>query len=328
MKLYLIRHGETVDNVAGVYAGSRDSALTNHGLEQAKRLGAFFAENEVKFTHIFASPLSRAFRTAGAINDAQEKLPGPQADDKVEIVKVKELIERDYGSYEGRPYATRSEWMKTGRDGHEESGGGVESTQSMAKRGDTFLDQHFIPLLKEDPHEKEYVVAIVAHGMLCSHLWRRLLFRLPKRSLTIAPEITAARGNIVLEHLGGWSNTGYLELTIRKDQESTSPPATSIAVTSQETDVTNQATTLPTPIPPPLQSEGAEISISPPKPSEPAVPMTAASRELTGYTTEIQAIDSKKHLVGLKRQPGGIGSLANDQGQKKLDTFFTRQKLT
>src|ERR1700759_2039622 len=64
MRLFLIRHGETVDNVAGLYAGTLDSALTNHGVEQANRLGEFFTQNEVIFSHIFASPLSRAFRTA------------------------------------------------------------------------------------------------------------------------------------------------------------------------------------------------------------------------------------------------------------------------
>jgi len=41
MRLYLIRHGETVDNVAGLYAGMKDSPLTNHGVEQIKRLGSY-----------------------------------------------------------------------------------------------------------------------------------------------------------------------------------------------------------------------------------------------------------------------------------------------
>ncbi|KAF2479078.1 histidine phosphatase superfamily [Neohortaea acidophila] len=324
MKLYLIRHGETVDNVAGVYAGSRDSALTNHGFEQAKRLGSYFAENDVKFTHIFASPLSRAFRTAGAVKDAQTQLAEPV--DGVDIVKVQELIERDYGAYEGRPYSTRSEWQKTGKDGVEESGGSVESVQSMAKRSDRFLDEHFLPLFDEDRHE-EYIVAIVAHGMLCSHLWRRLLLRLPRRSLKIAPEIVAARGNIVLEHLGGWSNTGYLELSIRREAESR-PEAKPISDGSYDGDESASATTLSTPVPPPVQSEGADVSLAPPKPSEPASPRKKDSRELSGYSTTILAIDSKQHLVGLKRQPGGIGSLANDKGQKKLDTFFKREKAT
>src|ERR1700761_205792 len=67
MKLYLIRHGETVDNVAGLYAGSRDSTLTNHGVEQTERLGEYLARNGVKFTHVFASPLSRAYKTAEAV---------------------------------------------------------------------------------------------------------------------------------------------------------------------------------------------------------------------------------------------------------------------
>ncbi|KAM3468559.1 hypothetical protein MY5147_007828, partial [Beauveria neobassiana] len=43
MRLLLIRHGETVDNVAGIFAGVRDSALTTHGVLQAGRLGGHLA---------------------------------------------------------------------------------------------------------------------------------------------------------------------------------------------------------------------------------------------------------------------------------------------
>lgn len=105
MELFLIRHGETVDNVAGLYAGVRDSALTNHGVEQARRLGEHFAKEDVHvaFTHIFASPLSRAYKTAQAIQTAQAKLKTKdlgQVEEntrKVEIVRVSELIEQDFG---------------------------------------------------------------------------------------------------------------------------------------------------------------------------------------------------------------------------------------
>ena len=313
MKLYLIRHGETVDNVKGVYAGSIDSQLTNHGVEQTRLLGEYFAQNGVKFTHIFASPLSRAFNTANAIRKAQPNST------QLEIVKVQELVERDYGHYEGKPYASRSQWMKTGSDGHDDDEH-VESTESLAKRGDKFLDEHLLPQFQRDGREKEPVVAIVAHGMLLSHLWRRLLLRLPRKSLKIAPEITAARGNLILEHIGGWSNTGYLELSIRANQ-------TPEMHSDQNSEPAGVAT-LPTLVPPPLQSEGADVSITPSKPEEPDVGNKTKSSMLTSWSTSILTIDSKQHLVGLKRQPGGIGSSAYDEGQKKLDGFFKRQKLS
>lgn len=105
MELYLIRHGETVDNVAGLYAGVRDSALTNHGVEQARRLGEHFAKREphVSFDHIFASPLSRAYKTAQALQTAQQALrskdqrSNEEQARNVEIVRVSDLIEQDFG---------------------------------------------------------------------------------------------------------------------------------------------------------------------------------------------------------------------------------------
>lgn len=336
MKVFLIRHAETVDNVAGLYAGTRDSKLTNHGGEQARRLGEYLAENGVKITHIFASPLSRAFKTAEAVQKAQSQLPkleNGSAPERLEIVKVQNLIERDFGYYEGKPFAARADPKSPGgvaqNAKHEKAAGFVdlESKEAMAKRIDTFLDQHLLPLFDEDGGGREHVVAVVSHGMLLSHFWRRFLLRLPRKSLTIAPEITAAKGNLVLEHLGGWSNTGYLELSFRRDADLQSRVAGEQSVSSKPS-ASEETATLPTPVPPPLQPADNEISIE-------LVPEDAAdevrnhsSRVLSGWSTTILAIDSKQHLVGLKRQRGGIGSLAHDEGQKKVDSFFKRPRLS
>lgn len=331
MKLYLIRHGETVDNVAGLYAGTRDSTLTNHGVEQTERLGEFFARNNVTFTHIFSSPLSRAFKTAKAIANAQSKiLSGRTLTLKaVEIVKVQELIERDFGFYEGKPFNSRGDPKTQNGDAHNEkykSQPGfvdVESKESMATRIDSFLDTHLHPLFEADGKNEECVVAVVAHGMLLSHFWKRLLLRLPRKSLTIAPEVTGGRDNIILEHLGGWSNTGYLEISLLKDQEPDKKPNMSALEPASA-----EEATLPTPVPPRLQPEDVEVSIVPNEKDEPAPRETSGVWTLTGWSTTILAIDSKAHLQGLKRQRGGIGSLAHDEGQKKLEAFFKRPKLT
>ncbi|KAK4540646.1 hypothetical protein LTR36_008977 [Oleoguttula mirabilis] len=335
MKLYLIRHGETVDNVAGLYAGVRDSALTNHGVDQARRLGEYFAKDGVKLTHIFASPLSRASKTAEAVRTAQPQ-PASDGDNaqtkSLKFVRVPQLIEQDFGYYEGKPFYTRSDPKKTGRESHLEkhkSDPGfvdVESKESMAKRADAFLDQHLMPLFDEEPAGTA-AAAMVSHGILLSNLWRRLLLRLPRKSLTIAPEITASNGTLVLEHLGGWSNTGYLELFMSKDSavsEPASAPVPSLQAASEE------VASLPTPIPLPGDREGAAVSLAagPPGGSKPSEPAKAGPRVLHGWSTTILAIDSKQHLVSLKRQRGGIGRLAHDEGQKKLDVFFKRQKTS
>ncbi|KAK1056577.1 hypothetical protein LTR74_014813 [Friedmanniomyces endolithicus] len=326
MKVYLIRHGETVDNVAGLYAGVRDSALTIHGVEQARRLGEHFAKTNIHLTHIFASPLSRAYKTAEALLKAQnhDVAEDGQVDGTLAIAKVPDLIEQHFGFYEGRPFYARSEAKNSGREAHYERHKNdpdfvdVESKESMCKRADNFLDDHFMPLLDRQDVEDGLEVAIVSHGMLLSNLWRRLLLRLPRKSLTIAPEVTAAKGSIVLEHLGGWSNTGYLELAMSKDgglAKSLAVPAAAAQGVKIPDAPIYVTFTVPAPT---ATEENAEV--------DPDATSAAIIPSPPGWSTHILAVDSKAHLAGLKRQRGGIGRLAHDEGQKKLTGFFKRQK--
>ncbi|KAK5158456.1 hypothetical protein LTS14_003475 [Recurvomyces mirabilis] len=356
MKFYLIRHGETVDNIVSLYAGVRDSALTVHGIEQARRLGDYFAKNDVKLTHIFASPLQRAFKTAEAVRDAQVKLDGGSGGNgdgdrdgkaRVEIVKVPDLIEQDFGFYEGKSFFARSGAKKSGREGHYDKHRNdpgfvdVESRESMCQRADAFLDQHLLPLMlaQSQGADPETTIAVVSHGMLLASLWRRLLLRLPRKSLRIAPEVTTARGPVVLEHLGGWSNTGYLELELmrgevkgtlqpasEKDVPNTELPTLAIPPSIAPADVS--APTRSTPVPPPAAAEEAEGSSDSEIFATSSTALSAPSKALSlaGWSTAILAVDSKEHLVGFKRQRGGIGRIAHDEGQKKLDGFFKRQK--
>ncbi|KAK0280047.1 hypothetical protein LTR35_008197 [Friedmanniomyces endolithicus] len=326
MKFYLIRHGETVDNVAGLYAGVRDSALTIHGVEQARRLGEHFAKTNIHLTHIFASPLSRAYKTAEALLKTQnhDVAEDGQVDGTLAIAKVPDLIEQHFGFYEGRPFYASSEAKNSGREAHYERHKNdpdfvdVESKESICKRADNFLDDHFMPLLDRQDVEDVLEVAIVSHGMLLSNLWRRLLLRLPRKSLTIAPEVTAAKGSIVLEHLGGWSNTGYLELAMSKDgglAKSLAVPAAAAQGVKIPDAPIYVTSTVPAPT---ATEENAEV--------DPDTTSAAIIPSPPGWSTHILAVDSKAHLAGLKRQRGGIGRLAHDEGQKKLTGFFKRQK--
>lgn len=69
MKLYLVRHGESVANREGFLAGNRiDAELTEHGREQAQKTAKKLKGEHVNI--IYASPLKRAIDTARII--AQE----------------------------------------------------------------------------------------------------------------------------------------------------------------------------------------------------------------------------------------------------------------
>jgi probable phosphoglycerate mutase len=85
--IYLIRHGETEWAKNGRHTGRTDIALTDTGREHAGFLLPIF--DEVKFTRILSSPLQRALETA--------KLAGLTS----RVESDKELLEWDYGDYEG-----------------------------------------------------------------------------------------------------------------------------------------------------------------------------------------------------------------------------------
>ena len=84
----LVRHGETEWSRAGKHTGRTDVPLTDRGREQALAVGKALRGRE--FALVLTSPLQRAAETcrlAGFGDQAQER------DD---------LVEWDYGAYEGR----------------------------------------------------------------------------------------------------------------------------------------------------------------------------------------------------------------------------------
>lgn len=62
MRLWLIRHGETEANVAGLYSGHSPTPLTAKGLAQAQTLHGLL--QAVPFDHVLCSELERARHTA------------------------------------------------------------------------------------------------------------------------------------------------------------------------------------------------------------------------------------------------------------------------
>lgn len=70
MRLWLIRHGETEANVAGLYSGHTPTPLTPKGLAQAQILGKLLSE--VPFDRVLCSALERAQQTAGRVLERRE----------------------------------------------------------------------------------------------------------------------------------------------------------------------------------------------------------------------------------------------------------------
>ena len=122
--LYLARHGETAWSLSGQHTGLTDLPLTERGERNALHLQARLAR--LAFAKVFSSPLQRAMRTcelagfgAGAVAD-------------------RDLVEWDYGQYEGRRTAEivqqRADWQLF-RDGCP----GGESPVQVGARADRVL---------------------------------------------------------------------------------------------------------------------------------------------------------------------------------------------
>lgn len=91
-QLILVRHGQTVHNVAGIAQGWNDSELSELGLSQVERLAARIVA--FRPTALYSSPLGRAMATAEAIAAATG----------LEIVTLDELREMNYGGWEGKSF--------------------------------------------------------------------------------------------------------------------------------------------------------------------------------------------------------------------------------
>jgi len=65
LRILLVRHGLSEDNLNSIWAGHKDSPLSNTGILQAKALGASLANSSL--SAIYSSDLKRASRTAEEI---------------------------------------------------------------------------------------------------------------------------------------------------------------------------------------------------------------------------------------------------------------------
>jgi probable phosphoglycerate mutase len=89
IKLYLVRHGQTLWNLEGRLQGWKDSSLTNHGINQAKK--AKKALEHIQFDALYSSDRGRTLQTATIITDDEKK-----------IRKSSGLREMSFGEWEGQ----------------------------------------------------------------------------------------------------------------------------------------------------------------------------------------------------------------------------------
>ena len=88
--LYLVRHGETIDNVRQIMQGQTQGELTENGILQARQVAEEL--KDVDFEAVVASDLKRSIDTAKIV----------AAPHQLEVLTIPLLRERDWGGFTGR----------------------------------------------------------------------------------------------------------------------------------------------------------------------------------------------------------------------------------
>ena len=164
-KLFLVRHGETVDNKAQILQGQRQGELNDTGREQARE-----ARDKMRHETIdafVASDLRRSIETCEIIAEphfrGDEGSPVPQIK---EVVTTSLLRERDWGSFTGRfiPDLKDEPWPDD-----------IESLERMKSRA-----QNFITWLRVTYPDQ--TVLAVGHGIINKAI-QSVYFRKPMNEI-------------------------------------------------------------------------------------------------------------------------------------------------
>jgi 2,3-bisphosphoglycerate-dependent phosphoglycerate mutase len=92
--LALVRHGQSEWNVAGLFTGRTEVALTDTGENEAREAGRKLKAQDVRFDVGFTSTLGRARRTLDLIL-------GEMGQTEISVIADARLDERDYGDLTG-----------------------------------------------------------------------------------------------------------------------------------------------------------------------------------------------------------------------------------
>lgn len=142
--LYLLRHGETEENVKHILQGCMPGTLTEAGREQAKE--AARALLAVDFDAVLTSDLKRATDTTDIVMDVMK-----EGGKSPSVMQTTLLRERDWGSATGK-VVDGIHKIEIPKD--------AESVKTMKHRSRIFLD--FVRKTYPDK-----TVLAVSHGLMC-----------------------------------------------------------------------------------------------------------------------------------------------------------------
>jgi probable phosphoglycerate mutase len=189
MRVVLVRHGETAWSRAGRHTGRTDLPLLDEGIHQAEAVGVRL--RAFSFAQVWCSPLTRARETCAHAGLAEH------------AIYDADLVEWDYGEYEGRRTLDIRE-ERPGWDLLTDGAPGGEVFDDVATRVERVIAKF----------STDGDVAVFAHGHLLRVLAARWLELGPlvARALLLSPCTISIlgrdRGTPVLAL---WNDAGHLE---------------------------------------------------------------------------------------------------------------------
>ena len=148
MKIYVMRHGETVWNSKGITQGRSNNRLSKNGKAQAE-LAAEKLKNE-KIDLIICSPLMRTVQTANIMNKYHH----------AKVIKNEKINEVDQGIFTGKKFKDLSEEEKNWKRQRPKEAG-MESIEEVVERVESFIFE-----LKKKYEDKNLLV--VTHNLVAS----------------------------------------------------------------------------------------------------------------------------------------------------------------
>jgi broad specificity phosphatase PhoE len=147
----LIRHGDTAWNVEEIFRGRADVELNEIGIRQAELLAKYLADERI--VALYSSPLKRTLKTAEII----------AASHYIDVITAAELIDFDYGEWQGLSHDTvkgkykvlYDEWLNNPHLVKMPKG---ESLDDVRRRAVSLVDRLIA--------EREGTIALVSHRVI------------------------------------------------------------------------------------------------------------------------------------------------------------------
>lgn len=216
LRVLIVRHGETRENVERIIQGQLDTDLNDRGRLQAEATGRFLSN--IQIDRVITSPLKRTADTARAISKHHPHL---------ELELEDRLKERAFGVLEGHVY--------NGAAKKPEDTEGIERMEPLSERLGSFWNDLVTRTVKDgerkvgsEAKEETETVVLVSHGGAISALMNQVL--VAGRYCLVPPNVAPSRFwncsitelLVPVIHTSGPSNTAPGALS-RKDDWSIRP---------------------------------------------------------------------------------------------------------